>query len=237
MAHSVADTPSVVQSLGSSSKRWTLAFVALLLLLAGATISWAQRPANGLKAFTAPNGVFQFKHSDSLIPCERQKQGAEDDFFWTPDSCAAYIPICDDQGSQGNVTIACFAYLRDEFEEKPAFGGAAFSVEKVTKVANEKDCLSESPGWVVDEKDSGGTIMINGVRFKVLETDGVAKSHSMDGRLYRTFHAGQCYQLSIRWMMTNQGVFDPEVKKFTPSDWNRVNHSVEQARDSFRFLK
>jgi hypothetical protein len=74
----------------------------------------------------------------------------------------------------------------------------------VTKVANEKDCLTESSGWVVDEKDSGGTVMINGVRFKVFETDGVATSRSMDGRLYRTFHVGQGYQLSIRWMMTNQ---------------------------------
>ena len=141
MARRVADTPSAVQSLGSSSNRWTLGFFGLLLLMAGATISWAQRPANRLKALTAPHGVFQFKHSDSLIPCERQKQGAADDFsgLRTPALLISrFVTI------RGNVMIACFAYLRDEFEEKPAFGGAA-SVEKVTKVANEKDCLSEVP--------------------------------------------------------------------------------------------
>lgn len=208
-----------------------------IFLIAAVATSWAQRPPDTLKTFTAADRVFQFKYSDALIHCQRQTQEDGDDFFWTPASCTAYIPICDDQGSQGNLTIACFAYSKDQFQEKLAFGGAAFSVEMVTKVAGEKDCLSASPGWVVDEKDSGGTITINGVHFKIFEVDGVGTSHSMDGRLYRTFHGKQCYQLSIRWMMTNQSVFDPEVKSFTKSDWDVVNRRLEQARDSFRFLK
>jgi hypothetical protein len=147
------------------------------------------------------------------------------------------LPICDDQGSQGNSTIACFAYPRNEFQEKPAFGGAAFSVEKVMKVARERDCLSESPGWVVDGKDGGGTITINGVRFKTFEGDGVGTSHSLDGSLYRSFQGKQCYQLSIRSMMTNESVFDPGIKRFTDADGKTVNRRLEQARDSFRFIE
>jgi hypothetical protein len=55
----------------------------------------------------------------------------------------------------------------------------------------------------------------------------------LDGRAYRTFHDKQCYQLSIRWVMTNEAVFDSDVKKLMAEDSNKVNRALEWARDSF----
>ncbi len=148
--------------------------VALLLWGLPATLS-AQ---DTLQIFTSPDHTFQFKYSTLLVRCTEQRHEEGQPGWWIPeDSCESYIPACDDAGSQGSATLACFAYPKAKFKDYPTFNAATFSVAKVKRAVTEKECLSGSPDWVVDPHGSGKTATINHVKFKVFEIDGAGMSH------------------------------------------------------------
>jgi hypothetical protein len=189
-----------------------------------------------LRVFVGPQDSFQFQYSQILVHCtESEKQQG----LWEPDaSCEAYMPICDDGGSQGSHTLACFAYPREKFEDTPTFGGSAFVVAEIKQANDEKTCLNGSPDWVIDPRGSGGTKTVGGVDFKAFETDGAAMSHSFDGEVYRAFYKKKCYELAIRTAMTNPGAYDPgTINDFTKEDSDEIHGRLEQALESFRFLK
>jgi len=55
--------------------------------------------------------------------------------LWIPDDhCHSQAGVCDDRGSSA-LTIACFAYPKDEFRDKPQFSAAAFFVAGVQSCA------------------------------------------------------------------------------------------------------
>jgi hypothetical protein len=79
-----------------------------------------------LQTFTSPDGVLQFMHSKILVRCAAEKGS------WTPaEACSSQGGPCDDVSSSG--TVVCFAYPRDGFTRKPAFGGAAFFVAEISQ--------------------------------------------------------------------------------------------------------
>ena len=131
---------------------------------------------------------------------------------------------------------SCFAYPKTRFKDYPTFEAATFSVSDIKSAVTEKKCLGGEPDWVIDPRESGKTVNINDVRFKLFETDGVATGHGLDGHVYRTFHRNRCYELSIRIASTGSWVFGP-VKEFTRKDWDEVNGRLKQSLDSFRFLR
>ena len=65
-----------------------------------------------LRTFTSPDTIFQFKYSPVLVQCslERTEQGLNGS--WAPEGC-----LCNDEDSA--TTIACFAYPKDKFKDKP----------------------------------------------------------------------------------------------------------------------
>jgi len=138
--------------------------------------SRTQNP-DGSRIFVDPQNSFQFAYSQILIQCtESEKQQG----LWEPDqSCEAYIPICDDPGSLGTHTLACFAYPKDKYLDAPVFEGSAFVVAEVPKAKDQKTCLDASPDWVIDPRGTGGTKTINGVKYAVFETDGAGLATAM----------------------------------------------------------
>ena len=52
--------------------------------------------------------------------------------------------------------------------------------------------------------------------------------------LYRTFHSGKCYQLGINRASASVVDHDPRARQ---PDWREVDGALEEARQSFRFLK
>jgi hypothetical protein len=190
-----------------------------------------------LQIFTSADGAFAFKYPGLLVHCvvTNQKTGG---VSWSPEqSCAAYSPVCDDTAVQGNKTVACFAYPKAKFQGYPGFEAAAFSVAEVKESTNERSCLDGSPNWGMNPGGSGRNVSIHNVNFKAFETQDAGMGNYLEGDIYRAFHRNTCYELNIRVATANEANFDPPIKKFTPQDLNEVKGRLEQARDSFTFLK
>jgi hypothetical protein len=112
------------------------------------------------------------------------------------------------------------------------FEAAAFSVNELKKVVAELECikLNEPPPR---RNQKGETV--NGITFKVAESDGVAAGNFIDGKVYRTFHDGKCYELDIRIASSNIANYEPgAVKSF---DLDKVQRMLKPAVASFTFLK
>jgi hypothetical protein len=195
----------------------------------------AAEAENALKTFSGAE--FSFQYASLLIPCEKKEQQTGDGYYWMQSSCSAYFPVCDDDASPGSDTIVCIAYPREKFADAPTFEAAAFSVAAISGVRSEKECQSGSPDWPADWKNSNEITTINQIRFKVFEVGEAGMSQGVGGQVYRTFHENKCYQLSIRMANANGASFDGDIVEFTKEDFNEVRKRLEQARDSFRFVK
>jgi hypothetical protein len=98
-----------------------------------------------VKVFTSPDGVFGFKYSPVLVDCTKPVQtrptssGVPKVFVGSPpplsipDSCVSQGGMCNDGGGQGR-TLACFAYPKDRFRDKPTFVAAAFFVTDIDEL-------------------------------------------------------------------------------------------------------
>ncbi len=189
------------------------------------------------RTFTSPDSAFEFKYPDLLVRCTAQHQPTGG-VWWTPqESCEAYSPVCDDPGIQGSSTTVCFAYPKAEFKDHPGFEAAAFSVAEVKEATTEKSCLNGSPNWALDPRGSGNSASIQHVSFKVFEISDAGMGNYLDAHVYRNFHRNSCYELSIRIATANEANFDPPIKKLTQQDRNEVKGRLEQALESFAFLK
>jgi len=141
--------------------------------------------------------------------------------------------VCDDAGSRAS-TVACFAYPKDKFKDKPTFIAAAFFIAEVNEGTTEKVCLEGSRYW----NEGVQSTKINGVTFKVFEISDNWAGGSQGGPVYRTFHDKKCYELGIQMANSNPGAYDPgTIKEFTKQDWDEVQSRLKQALDSFRFVK
>lgn len=216
--------------LGTASGLRLLGLIFGLLLIAGAAKSWAQ-PSGRLETFTAPDGTFSFRYPGLLIQCQQKVPG----YYWTPaENCAAYHAVCDGEASEDSTAIACFAYPRNKFTNTGAFEAATFSVEIVNQAVTEKDCLSGPADRIFIPRPH---LTIHGVSFAVFEFGEGGMNQSVGGHMYRVFHGGKCYQMGINVAGASAHVFDPPERELTKADWAEVNRRLEQARDSFRFLK
>jgi hypothetical protein len=187
-----------------------------------------------LRTFTSPDGIFQFKYSDLLVDCTSvgpQENGAGSSL---PESCISQGGLCGDASSDAS-TIACYAYPRDRFKDKPAFVAAAFFAAEFKAATSRKTCL-EGSQWNVEGIESA---TINGAHFKVFHVSDNGMGNSLDEHLYRTFHQGKCYELGIQTATSTRGEDDPAgtIKEFTKKDSDEVQGRLKHAVHSFRFLK
>ena len=142
--------------------------------------------------------------------------------------------VLDDEADPNHNTLACFCLSSQSIYEYSSIpsGGVAVGV---IGAQEEKKCLAGSPNWNVDR--IAKPAMIGSVLFNVYLTSSAGMSQGIDATIYRAFHAGKCYQLSIAMAQANAKVFDPPVRELSKQDTEEVMRSLEQARDSFRFLK
>jgi hypothetical protein len=181
-----------------------------------------------LKAFTSPDGIFQFKHSSVLAQCglERKEEGLGGSSV--PEGC-----LCNDEDSV--TTIACFAYPKDKFKDKPTFVGAAFFIAEVRTATTPRACLQGSRNWLVRSVQSA---RINSVSFKHFRVSDAWTGHYQTEDIYRVFHEHKCYEVGIQEINASAGAYDPgTIKEFTKRDAGKVHALLEQALDSFVFLK
>jgi len=120
-----------------------------------------------LRTFTSPDGIFQFKYSDVLVDCMSAGKQENGTGSSVPESCMSQGAICDGPGSEGSA-MACFAYPKERFKDKPLFVAATFFVSEIRSAKTEKECLKGSPNWLVINSKAG-TTTINHVTFKTFE--------------------------------------------------------------------
>jgi hypothetical protein len=207
----------------------------LAIFLVGHSAAQNAPPRDGkLQTFTSPDGSFQFEHSDLLIHCEQRAQPGG--YAWIQNECVAYFPTCDEGIGldQKTTIIACFAYPRNKHTNTGAFEAATFSVAGVDSAADEKSCLSPP----LDQLDRRvGTTSLGGIDYVAFETGEAGMNQHVSANVYRTLHGTKCYQLTIAAAGANAEVFDPPERKLTKEDWAEVHSKLNQARDTFRFLK
>jgi hypothetical protein len=220
----------------------------LLIALCVCGLSVALPAQTSLRAFNSPDGVFQFAYSDMLVDCTKKvpskptSSGLPRVFVGTPpalsipDSCQSMEDVCSDLGGQVS-TLACFAYPKDKFRDKPVFAAAAFFVGKIEEATTESDCLQGSQNWNPDERETAKLTKINGVAFKVFEIGDNWAGGGQGGPVYRTFRDTKCYELGIQTSV-ERAAYDPETsKEFTKQDSDEVQRRMKQALNSFKFVK
>lgn len=179
------------------------------------------------RTFTSPEGTFRFNYPTAMVSCHKKS----DETVWLPDDCNAYTPVCSNFSCDSTGTVACVAYPADEMKGSN-FEAAAFSVSELKQAGSESECLKvdDPPPHVGQPQDE----MVNGVKFEVIETDGVAAGNLLDGYLYRAFHKGRCYELDIRIAYWNPANADPgTVKDF---DIKAVHDHLKRVLGTFKFV-
>jgi hypothetical protein len=202
------------------------------LILASSVVLSAQRNVRNRPrrtTFASPDGIFRFKYSDSLVSCRRDPKQPD---RWAPDECKAFTPVCSDFSCDSAGTVACIAYPASGMKGT-TFQAGAFSVSELKEANTEAKCLKvEEPPPHVGKSRSE---TVNGVRFRVTETDGIATGNLMDGYVYRSFHRNKCYELDIRIASSNPAYADPgAMKNF---DLRAVHRRLKQVLDTFEFTK
>jgi hypothetical protein len=192
---------------------------------------------SNLKNFTSPDGVFQFKYSSKLIECTTTKDNGENSVSQKASSCTAYYPFCDNYyASLRIVTVVCLALPLDEMQEYFTFEGAAFSVSEVGEADSEKLCLIPPPNAFNSPKDTKRAA-VNNAQFTIFRVASGGMSQWVGGDVYRTFHRGKCFELSVLRVLVDPGALDDPGKPLTDGAWNRVDAPLTQALNSFQFLK
>jgi len=180
-----------------------------------------------LKTFTSPDGTFRITYPDLLVRCERVLQKDGHSYYWEQPGCSAYIPPCSSADGDEE-PVLCLAYPPKRFVHNPTFDAAVLTVWEITQ--SEKQCLADADHPLK-------SISIQGVKFKGGESADAAMNRTRNSRDYTAYRNGKCYGLSITTITTSGADFDPPVTELTKHDWEEVARPLEQARDSFEFLK
>ena len=194
------------------------------LVLAQDSASPSASIAPAFKTYTSPDGTFQFTYPALLIRCELRPQNNGEEYGWIQPECISYHPVCGDNPTPSE-PLVCIAYPSNEHTHGDDFEAAAFSASET--VSSEKDCLSEGVR-------KGKTVEIGRVKFYfVEETDG-GMNQARHSKGYVAFRNGRCYAIGTT---VATATVEPPLRQLTQQDWAEIYGKLEQARDSFRFLK
>jgi len=152
----------------------------------------------------------------------------------------SFIPVCQE------ASVVCITYPRGKYPGT-TFEGAGFEISLVS-AKSQSMCLTppshpdtSAPGYsyrvafVVSQTHASK--VINGVTFEHGEAAGVATGHVVSTDLYRTFHNGKCYELSVNIAQSNFERSPERPREFNAEDSKRVDKDMNSILDSFRFLK
>lgn len=207
--------------------------VLIALSLCGLLIGLS--PQDPPRTFTSPDGAFQFKYSPPLIHCTSEGTARKGyPGSWSPaDSCLSQDGICDDSSSFVS-TIACFAFARHKFKEKPEFQGAAFFVGEVPSVTTSAACLEGTRDWLIHDSQSA---KVGSVDARLFHISDAWMSGGQSGDIYRVFHRNKCYELGLQEAAMSTGSLDPGTfKEFTKQDEADVQAKLKQPLSTFTFL-
>jgi len=182
--------------------------------------------------FTASDGAFRFSYPKDFQVCTQGKI----------DPCnQSYIPVCQEDA------VVCVIYPAEQFKDT-SFGAASFQVREISQKGEAETpdvCATPYPRKEIGTSDwpeflistDHPQVMIGDVQFIHGIRDGVATGKSIDLDLYRAFHKGRCFELSVSQTGTNPNMSDPPLKTLTPAQYKQLHQSMSQILHSFRFSK
>jgi hypothetical protein len=213
-------------------------FIFLLLAVTFVTATIGSNSANE-KVFTTPDGTFRFVYPAEFVLCT---QGSIEQC-----NQHSFIPLCDSKA------LVCVAYPPRAFQGTN-FESAGFEVRQVvgyephpeaTAPRTSDQCATPVPRGAGTEmvgpypdylvSADHPVEVISGVSFIHSVSGGVATGHSSGTDLYRNFHNGKCYELSVT--VTESEVLAPGTKEFTAADQKKVEAAMSKILHSFQFLK
>jgi hypothetical protein len=206
----------------------------VLTLIAGlaSQAASAQTRAQELASVTSPDRVFQVRYPKSLLVCAHRD--GENPDVWSPEACAADIPVCDNSGHAGNV-ILCLAYPTDAFHGSE-LQAAAFSVSSIDNYASAKECAQKWPRSNTSDIHSED---VGGLHFQAAKAAETGNGHVAEQSIYRIFHKGTCYEVDVNLTVALDSAFAAEDKprKLTPAERQTIQQTLIKAVSGFRFLK
>jgi hypothetical protein len=136
-----------------------------------------------------------------------------------------YIPVCDPEHA-----LVCFPYDPAAYADTN-FESSAFSIHLRDDLGTEAECQAAQPA-----EDAEGAVMLGGTVFSAFSFGDAAMSHRLDGRNYRAFREGDCYELATRVATSVFEVWEPgSIRKFTEADEAAVRAVLDKMLMSFRF--
>lgn len=192
----------------------------VLWLVFGCINAWAQG-APALDVFTSPDGAFQFVYPESyeLLVGERILKATQ--------ARRAGIPVCD-----FSTAFACVIYPIEVLEET-AVEAAAFSVDAVSGVNAESDCLTyaDQPKKALLNPLQVTSININDHIFRHASARKKIVGHAQAADLYRTYIRQTCYELQI-----SVSISDERQRQKPSSLVNMLDSKANSAREALRLI-
>jgi hypothetical protein len=211
---------------------WRTTAILIAAILAHPTYSQQHAPAH-LTVFTNPDGAFRFSYPSDFSICTAGKT----------EPCAQEgLSACMDDA------IVCVVYPPEKFLNTD-FEAASFEVREIRtkqEMMTPDVCVTPPqrgdpdfrfywPPFLISAEQP--TKVIGGVLFVHGSTGEVAMSHSSTVDIYRAFHGGRCFELSVDQSGINTEGSDPPIKQLTIAQLNEIGDAFDQILNSFRFLK
>lgn len=212
----------VVGNVNLDMKRLALLYALVFALVA---VALADNPSTRRK-YVSPDRVFQFSYPPVFV------LHAEPDKFhgWL---CSSFI--------------VCLEYPREQLYDGYDLGPVEFWVTnpiQLLDVRSSAHPITTEPDCVKFRTyaEPVSTTMINGVKFATLSRSGVAAGTTSDIQLFRTFHAGKCYELGSSLSIAAGGYTKEDyevgrIKHFTLADQKDLRAVLDGIVRTFRFLK
>jgi hypothetical protein len=120
----------------------------IALLVCGLAVDASAQ--SSLKSLTSSAGLFRFQYSDMLVDCAPRQTptsaiepGVSEEAppgTSISASCVSQGANCYGPGS-GGMALACFAYPKERFNDKPPFVSASFFVSEISSAKTDDVCL------------------------------------------------------------------------------------------------
>lgn len=193
--------------------------IGVLLLSLSQVSAVGQAPP--LDTFVSPDGTFQFVYPQNydLLVGERILKATQG----KPQS----MPVCN-----FSTALACVVYPI-EMQYDVRFEAAAFSVNTVSGVTHESDCLTfgdqswQPPG----EQVQLSSVSINEHVFRRSSARKKIPGHVQAVDFYRTFSKQKCYELQIDVSMSDDGLVQKSAQNSSLGD-----AKADSARESLRLI-
>jgi hypothetical protein len=186
------------------NRRWMATAILGFLLMALAASCQGRGPA--MQHFESA-GV-SFEYAPPLMLCQSESQG-----------CAG----CNGPSVTDAKTtpVACVGYDKKIYSHYNLSDGPALAIATLPDIHDEAKCLAFPEDELLAKPKNE---QFNGITFKTAIVEDAAMSHAYRTYLYRTFRGGRCYDLELRIVTVNPGVFDSaeRPKEFTAADESKV---------------